>query len=414
MAQCLAGAALVWLAATSGAASARVLLDYTTVGEFSEPFSYYNCGIAVRGSAEMNVNASFGGSGIAVDGGNNGSFDGGETLTFQFLDDVAGEQVTATEVSYVASDAPGLSDGDAVSAELSIEAFGPGNVSLGVQAFSGTGEQSVSPAFGGMPIESFVMTASPDAVRIERIAYLPAPSTAITVQWPYGGAYQRAQIDLCGLTLSGSNTLSVGGLGAAGGGGVGVVGGVGGGQPDKTIDTGETLEVAFAEPATGVTYHRSSFFYVTVAGGDEFNLAAFGAGDVSLGSERLLTDASDIGVSQLFGGAPLSRFVIEASPGGTDGQQLGSVSLLVPEPGPAASGFAALASAAGLARLARHRRGASARRAGAADAVAPVAAAASGRDNLSTTGFRLDTPRLRSGRCRSRCGRATLRSRDPR
>lgn len=351
----LAGAALVWLAATATPASGRVVLDYTTVGEFSEPFSYYNCGIGVQGSAEMNVNASFGGPGIAVDGGDNGSFDGGETLTFQFLDVVAG-QVTASDVSYVVSDVPELSDGDAVPAELSIEAFGSGHVSLGVHAFSGTGEQSVSAAFGGMPIESFVMTASADAIRIERIAYVPAPGTAMTVEWTYGGAYQGQQLELCGVTLLGSNTLTVGGLSDPGSGGVGVEGGVGGNQPDRTIDTGETLQVAFAQPVAGVVYHRSSFFYLTVAGGDAFDLVAFGAGDESLGSEHLVTDASDIDVAQLFGAVPLARFAIETSPGGTDGQQLGSVSFLVPEPGRTASGLTALASAAGLACLARHRR----------------------------------------------------------
>jgi hypothetical protein len=348
----LAVAALAWLAATP--AAARVVLDYTTVGEFSEPFTYYNCGIGVRGSAQINVNASSGGPGIAVAGGNDGSFDSGETLAFQFWDDVSQVQVTATDVSYVASVAPGPSDGDAVPAELSIEAFGQGNVSLGVQAFSGTSEQSISAAFGGAPIESFVMTASPDSARIERIAYAPAPGTAITVQWANAGAYQGGQIETCGLTLSGSNTLNVGGLGAPGGGGVGVVGGTGGGQPDQTIDTGETLEVAFAEPASAVAYHMSSSFYVTVAGGVAFDLAAFGAQDVPLGTVHLKTELTSVDVSPLFSDTPLSRFVIESSPGGSDGQQLGSVSF-VPEPARAAGELAALACALGLARLARHR-----------------------------------------------------------
>lgn len=355
VARALSAAAVAWLAAGAGAASGRVVLDYTTVGEFRQPFSYENCGVAVRGSAEINVNSSLGGPGIAVAGGNDESFDSGETLRFSF-GDASGQAVTATDISYVASVAPGPSDGDAVPAEISIEAFGPGNVSLGVQAFSGTDEVSVSAAFGGMPIESFVMTASPDSVRIERVAYQPVPGTTIAVQWTFGGAYQRDPIELCGVTLSGSNTLNVGGLGAAGGSGVGVIGGNGGGQPNQTIDTGETLTVAFAELETEVAFHMSSFFFVTAAGGVEFDLAAFGAQDVSLGTVHLKTDVGDVDVSGSFAGAALSRFVIESSPGGMDGEQLGSVSFRVPEPGGTASGLAALASVAALARLVRSRR----------------------------------------------------------
>lgn len=261
MARGLATAVLAWLAATGAAANGRVVLDYTLVGEFSEPFFYNNCGVGVQGSNDLNVNAALGGPGIAVEGGNAGSFDGGETLSFRFFDDVAQELVTATQVSYVASVAPGTSDGDAVPAELSIEAFGPGTVSLGVEPFSGTGEQSVSAAFGGAPIESFVMTASPDSVRIERIAYAPAPGTAIEVQWTFGGAYQREVIELCDLTLSGSNTLSV--LGLSGGG-------------------------------------------VGVADGVVFDLVAFGAQDVPLGSVPLTTPSTEVGVSEL-SPAPRSR-----------------------------------------------------------------------------------------------------------
>lgn len=356
VARFLPAAALAWLGATASAASSRVVLDYTSVGEFSERFTYSNCGVGVRGSDDMNVNAASGGPGIAVAGNEAGSFDGGETLTFEFWDDVADERVTATEVAYVASVAPGTSDGDAVPAELSIEAFGPGNVSLGVHAFSGTSEQSVSVAFGGAPIESFVMTASPDSVRIERVAYAPAPGTAIRVQWTNGGTYEREQIELCGLTLTGSNTLSVGGIGAPGGQGVGVVGGLGGTQPDGTIDTGETLEVAFTEPATQVAYHMSSFFFVTIVGFVEFDVAAFDAQDAPLGSVHIQTAVGDVAVSDSFAGDPLSRFVIEASPGGSDGQQVGFVSFLVPEPGGGASGLAALALVAALGRLARRRR----------------------------------------------------------
>jgi hypothetical protein len=222
------------------------------------------------------------------------------------------------------------------------------------------GERSISAAFGGEAIESFVMSAI-DPVRIEGIAYEPAPGMGILVQWTNGGAYQGAQFALCGVTLTGSNTLTVGGIVApVAGGGVGVLGGLAGGQPNRTIDTGETLEVAFAEPATGVAYHRSSFFFLNVAGGDEFDLEAFDAADVSLGSEHLLTDSSDIDVSAPFGNEALSRFVIETDPDGQDGQQFGSVSFQVPEPGSLASGFAGLGSAAGLARF--RRRGADRKR----------------------------------------------------
>jgi hypothetical protein len=251
--------------------------------------------------------------------------------------------------------APGSTDGDAVPAELLVEAFGPGSVSLGVEAFSGAGERSVSSAFAGAPIERLVVAAV-DSVWIEGIAYTPAPGTSIRVEWPYGGAYEREQIELCGVTLTGSNTLTVGGLGAPGGGGVGVQEGFGGGQPNSTIDSGETLEVALPEPASGVSYHRSSFFYVTVVGGDEFDLEAFDAADASLGSVHLLTDLSDVEVSQLFGNAPISRFVIETDPDGQDGQQLGWVTFQVPEPCAGASLLAALASAAALGRRAPRSR----------------------------------------------------------
>ncbi|HSD28301.1 MAG TPA: hypothetical protein VLL75_13450 [Vicinamibacteria bacterium] len=355
VARLLPAATLAWLAGAAPA-GARVGLDYTSVGEFSEPFSYNNCGVSVRGSGDLNVNAASGGPGIAVADHDAGSFDGGETLTFEFWDDVADERVAATEVSYVASVAPGPSDGDAVPAELSIEAFGPGNVSLGTQAFSGTSEQSVSAAFGGAPIESFVMTASPDSVRIERVAYAPAPGTAISVRWTNGGAYEREQIELCGLTLTGSDTLSVGGLGA-GGGGVGVVGGSVSSDPDHVIDSGETLEVAFPEPTRQVAYHMSRLDFLTIVGFVEFDLDAFGAQDAPLGSAQIQTGVGDVGVSDLFPGDPISRFVIEASPPGTgDGQQVGFVSFLVPEPGSGASGLAALACVAALARSARCRR----------------------------------------------------------
>jgi hypothetical protein len=357
MARCLAAVALAWLTATSAAAAERVVLDYTAVGEFIQPNYYTNCGVSVGAFidgnlatfADMNLNAAFGGPGIGVEGGNDGSFDAGEVLLFEFFDDVTGLPVTATQISYAASVAPGASDGDAVPAELSIEAFGLGSTSLGVEAFSGTGEQSVSGAFGGVPISRLAMTASPDAVWIERIAYLPAPGTVIQVQWTFGGALEAEQIELCGVRLDGSNTLATGEASTPGGAGVAVLGGFGGGQPNRTIDSGETLEVAFAEPANGVSYHRSSLFYVTIVGGDEFDLAAFGDGDVPLGSAHLLTDASDIGVSPLFGNVPLSRFVIETDPDGQDGQQLGSVTFQAPEPGGVVSGLAALACAAGLA-----------------------------------------------------------------
>ena len=330
----------------------------TTVGEFTQPFSYTNCGVGVRAfadatlgtSADMNVNAASGGPGIAVEGHNALSFDGGEALQFLFFDAVTDELVGATNISYVASEAPGTTDGDAVPAEISIEAFGPGGGSLGVEELSGVGERSISAAFGGEAIESFVMSAI-DPVRIEGIAYEPPPGTALNVQWSFGGSYEREQIELCGVSLDGSNTLTVGGL--ANGDGVGVKGGFAGSQPDALIDSGETLEVAFAEPATGVAYHQSSNLFVTLVGGVEFDLEAFDAGDASLGTEHLLTDVTDIDVSALFGDVALSRFVIEAGPGGQDGQQLGSVTLVVPEAGAVASGFAGLASAAALARRRR-------------------------------------------------------------
>src|SRR5262249_14597479 len=155
-------------------------------------------------------------------------------------------------------------------------------------------------------------------------AFTPLPGTGISVGWAYGGAYQRDQIDLCGLALTGSNTLYVGGLGAAGGGGVGVVGGFGGGQPNQTIDTGETLTVALPEAEGEVAVHMSSLFYVTVNGGAEFDIAAFGAQDAPLGTVHIKTDQGDVDVSGSFGGARISRFTIESSPGGSDGEQLGS------------------------------------------------------------------------------------------
>src|SRR5262249_1700189 len=203
---CLAGAV---------PAGARIELDYTTVGTFSQQYFYENCGVSVRGSAQMNVNPAAG-PGIAVAGGDDASLDDGETLTFQFFDALSPQPATATDITYIASAASGGG-----SAAISIEAFDSGNVSLGTQPFSGTTEQSISAAFGGAPIGSLVMTANADPVRIERIAFTPLPGTGISVGWAYGGAYQRDQIDLCGLALTGSNTLYVGGLGAAGGGGVG-------------------------------------------------------------------------------------------------------------------------------------------------------------------------------------------------
>jgi hypothetical protein len=178
---------------------------------------------------------------------------------------------------------------------------------------------------------------------------------ALTVQWSFGGSYEREQVELCGVSLDGSNTLTVGGL--ANGDGVGVQGGFAGSQPNTLIDSGETLEVAFAEPATEVAYHQSSNLFVTVVGGVVFDLDAFDAGDVSLGTEHLVTDSTDIGVFALFGDVPLSRFVIEASPGGQDGQQLESVTFVVPEAGDAAGGLAGLASAVAIAQ--RRRRSAS-------------------------------------------------------
>jgi hypothetical protein len=191
-------------------------------------------------------------------------------------------------------------------------------------------------------------------VRIEHVRYDRAPDAAITVQWANGAADQGQQLERCGVTLSGSNTLSVGGVGAPGGGGVGVVGGVGGGQPDRTIDNGETLDVAFAEPAIGVAYQMSSNFYVTVAGGVEFDLDAFGSGDVAdVGSAHIKTDQLGVDLSDFFDDAPLSGFEIVSSAGGSDGQQLGSVTWRLPEPGYAASGFATVAT---LACLVRRRR----------------------------------------------------------
>ena len=358
VARLLPAAAVACLLAGAGGADASILLDYTKVGEFTQPFAYSNCGVSVRAfadatlntSADMNVNAASGGPGIAVAGHEDFSFDGGEALDFEFWDDVADERSSATDVSYVASVAPGTSDGDAVPAELSIEAFGVGGGSLGAQAFSGAGERSISAAFGGAAIERFVMTAI-DPVRIERVAYAPAADTGITVQWTNGGAFESEQIELCGVSLDGSDTLTVGGPDSPGGQGVGVMGGFGGTQPDRTIESGETLEVAFAEPATGVAYHMSSFFFPTIVGFLAFDLAAFDAQDAPLAPVQVQTDVGDMDVSGLFGDVALSRFVIEASADGQDGQQFGSVSFQVPEPGSLASGLAGLGSIAALARL---------------------------------------------------------------
>jgi hypothetical protein len=189
----LGAAALACLAGGAGAASGRVLLDFTTLGEFSEPFTYSNCGVAVRGSAQINMNPASGGPGLAVAGGEDGSF-----------------------------------------------------------------------------------------------------------------------------------------------------------------DSGETLDVAFAEPAIGVAYQMSSNFYVTVAGGVEFDLDAFGSGDVAdVGSAHIETDQPGVDLSDFFDDAPLSGFEIVSSAGGSDGQQLGSVTWRLPEPGYAASGFATVAT---LACLVRRRR----------------------------------------------------------
>jgi hypothetical protein len=355
VARLLPAVAVACLLAGADGADASVVLDYTTVGDFTQPFSYNNCGVSVRAfadatlttSADMNVNAASGGPGIAVDGHDALSFDGGEALQFLFFDAVADELVGATAISYVVSEAPGTTDGDAVPAELSIEAFGPGGGSLGVEELSGVGERSISAAFGGEAIESFVMSAI-DPVRIEGIAYEPPPGMALTVQWSFGGSYEREQVELCGVSLDGSNTLTVGGL--ANGDGVGVKGGFAGSQPDTLIDSGETLEVGFAEPATEVAYHQSSNLFVTLVGGVVFDLEAFDAGNVSLGTEHLLTDSPDIDLSALFGGEALSRFVIGASPEGQDGQQLGSVTFVIPEAGGVASGIAGLASAVAIAR----------------------------------------------------------------
>ena len=337
---CLAGAA---------PAGARIVLDYTSVGTFSEQFFYNNCGISARGSDQMNVNPAAG-PGIGVQGGDDSSLDGGETLAFQFTDDLLGQPATATDVSYVASAASGGG-----SAAISIEAFDSANASLGTQPFSGTSELSISSAFGGAPIQRLVVTANADPVRIEQIAYTPAPGTGISVGWAYGGAYQRDEIDLCGVALTGSNTLYVGGLGAAGGGGVGVVGGIGGGQPNQTIDTGETLTVSLPEAETDVALHLSSNFYLTVDGGAAFDVAALGAQGVSLGTAHVKTDQLDVDVSGLFSDAPIGSFTIESSPGGSDGEQLGSVTFRVPEPDGTASALAAAASMS-LVGLAQRRR----------------------------------------------------------
>jgi len=360
----LAGLTLAWLVATPAAAVERVVLDYTLVGEFDRPFAYSNCGVSVRAYADatrtvstgMRLNAASAGPGIAVEGNSADALDEGEALDVLFLDDREGEPVGAREITYVAAEAPGVSDGDAVPAEIAVEAFGPGSVSLGVQVLSGAGERSVSAAFGGAAIENLILEAI-DPVRITGLAFTPPPRTTIQVQWERAGAFEREQIELCGVTLTGSNTLATGEETTPGGSGVGVLGGFGGGQPDRTIDSGETLEVAFAELASGIVYRRSTFFYRTIVGGDEFDVAAFGEGDAPLGSTHLLTDEFEVPVSQLFGEVPISRFVIETDAAGQDGQQLGGVYLEAPEPGGVAGALAALGATAALARLAGRKAG---------------------------------------------------------
>ena len=337
------------LAGSAAWTSSATTEDFTRLGDFSVAGNglYSNCGVTVRNAAETGPDLLFSSSGIAIAGGDPAALDGGESVSLLFIGDSVGTR-TVTQLSYRVA---AVGDGDATAAELTLEAFDADDTSLGEVAFSGEGEHSISAAFGNAPIGRVTITSGDDPVVVQNIRYAFPSDTLITASLFDLGTFQTdAVFELCGVSFSGSNRLHFNHQN-----GVGVAGGLDPPDGDMYVDSGETLQIALAQPVPTVSYDIGG----SLSDGNpvDFGVEAFDANGGSLGTTLVSSHTFSVVVSDLFPGQLISRFVIHSDPDGHFAQAPLQITFPAPEPGTdAAAGGVLIALGAIALRRARRLR----------------------------------------------------------
>jgi len=275
---------------------------------------WVGCGLEVQATTLLVVVDPPEAPGLAVFGGpSDFLIDGNESVLFEFVDG------PATGVRYTVS-------AIAVGGGATIEAYDAGLDAIGSVEVSGTGVKDVSALFGDAPLGAFRVTNSVGGHRIGSVTFQP-PGGAVTVNLRGAPDTQQPSLQHCGVGFSGSGDLYVSAVT-----GIGVRNGPGG--LDYFIEPGESLTVELDEPAAGLAYAQVSNGPAV----PRARITAFGTTGAVFGQTEV-ESAGPVEVSALFGGAPLTGFDVAVLEGDLALTEL----TIVPEPGAAAAGLAALA-----------------------------------------------------------------------
>jgi hypothetical protein len=274
---------------------------------------WVGCGLDVQGTTLLVVVDPPEAPGLAVFGGpSDFLIDGNESVLFEF----AGGP--ATDVRYTVS-------AIAMTGGATVEGYDAELDSIGSVEVSGAGVKDVSALFGEAPLGAFRVTNSVGGHRIGSVTFRP-PGGAVTVDLRGAPDVQQESLQHCGIGFSSTDLIYVSAVT-----GMGVRSGPGG--LDYFIEPGESLTIELDEPAWELSYAGTS----SAPGAPRARITAFGTTGAVYGQVEIETPGP-VDVSALFGGASLTGFDVEVLEGDLALTEL----VVVPEPGAAAAGLAAL------------------------------------------------------------------------
>lgn len=281
---------------------------------------FVGCGLQIGATTLLIVVDPPEAPGLAVSGGPSDlMIDGNESVAFEF---VTGP---ATSVRYTVS-------AIAFAGGASIEAYDAELDLIGSVEVSGLGEKNVSALFGDVPLGGFRVTNSVGGHRIGSVTFEP-PDRLVTVDMRGATDTQTPSLQHCGVGVDSNGT---GDLYVSHATGIGV-GGLSAGVSNDYVEVGESLVVELDERSFDLSYAQTS----SGVSPPEVEITGFGVDGGPIGTATV-EDAGPIDVSALFPGAPLTGFALAPL--------AGDLALLdvtiVPEPGAAATGLAAVAGLA--------------------------------------------------------------------
>lgn len=278
--------------------------------------TFKNCGIEVSGSALIK-NSDGGGGPFGIVGGFSDSLiDSGESVEFVFDEPAFGVRYETM-----------LGE---PSGSTFIQAFGPGDVSLGARtASNNTGTYSVSELFDGQPIERFTLAVSGGSTGLRWVEY--AEVGPVTIDFSRGGSsrFGGLPLDYCDTRFSSTPGVAVFSNGSIGG--IGVIGGFN----DFLTDDGETISLEFPYPVSELSID-SALLDLDADGlfGEGFLVAYDEFGDpIGIAPIEEMTNemspvTQTLNVAALFPGEPISSIDIVSS---SDARRIDKV-VYTPEP----------------------------------------------------------------------------------